>query len=163
MVHVTDFVLCCHPACSDAPMELAPVPLCPRHIRSIYEFANALVEDRWSAIVAEAVVGERERVATPVQPPSPSGAVEPGESGEGFVYFIRFSDRIKIGWSANPSSRLKALPHDEVIAIVAGSMDDERKYHARFARLRMQGEWFRDDPAIVRFARGLAVKKIKRR
>lgn len=62
---------------------------------------------------------------------------------ESVVYFIRFSDRVKIGTTTNLKSRLEAIPHDEVIAVISGSYATETAIHNRFAHLRVQGEWFR--------------------
>lgn len=74
----------------------------------------------------------------------------------GEVYFVRFRDRIKIGWTTELARRLKAIPHDEVLAVVPGSMGDERRCHAAFAHLREQGEWFRAESDLIAFAQSLA-------
>ena len=72
------------------------------------------------------------------QGPTPIPAPIP----ESVIYFIRFGDRVKIGYTTKLERRLKQLPHDEVLAVVPGSRDDERALHARFAAFRVTGEWF---------------------
>lgn len=65
------------------------------------------------------------------------------------VYYIRFGDRVKIGFTTNLSERLKAIPHDEVLATETGTLSDERARHAEFAALRVKGEWFRYEEPLV--------------
>lgn len=71
---------------------------------------------------------------------------------EQVIYFIRFSDRIKIGTSGSVDSRLAGLPHDEVLGVVRGDEDGERALHQRFAAHRIGNtEWFHDHPEIRDF------------
>jgi hypothetical protein len=69
----------------------------------------------------------------------------------GYVYFIRFSDRIKIGYTDDPHRRLKNLPHDEILALVPGTMSTEKKYHNMFKDLRLTGEWFASHRRLLDF------------
>lgn len=69
----------------------------------------------------------------------------------GFVYFLRFGDRVKIGFSTDPQNRVRALPHDEILAIVPGTRLNERQMHAAFADLRITGEWFHADERLLDF------------
>lgn len=71
------------------------------------------------------------------------------------VYFIHFGNRIKIGTSKNVAYRLRALPRDELLAVVAGGVDEERRYHAMFARHRINGDWFRAAPDLISYAQSL--------
>lgn len=77
----------------------------------------------------------------------------PGAGGPrpGYVYFIQFGDRIKIGFSTDPENRVRALPHDKVLAVIPGTRLNERQLHAAFADLRLTGEWFREDQRIHDF------------
>lgn len=68
----------------------------------------------------------------------------------GFIYFVhaKLTNRIKIGWSMNPASRVAALqtgcPESlECIAIMYGRPGHERLLHEHFNGLRVHGEWFR--------------------
>lgn len=71
------------------------------------------------------------------------------------VYFMRYRDRVKIGYSIEPQTRIKAHPYDEVLAIVPGGTADEKRYHRKFAHLRENGEWFRAEPELLEYARSL--------
>jgi hypothetical protein len=156
--------LCCAPNCLGDAHQTAPVPLCSRHVRETYEYGVALVESRWASAVDAAHADLRAKespdayVEPPVvlPPPRPVPAPEPTfKQPQGYVYFVRFSDRIKIGWSGNPASRFRNIPHDEVLAVVPGSMQHEHQYHARFHYLRTGGEWFRAEPELVEFIASL--------
>jgi hypothetical protein len=83
---------------------------------------------------------------------------------EQLVYFIGGEDGpIKIGLAKDPERRLRALQTShptrlEVLATAKGGFFLERKYHARFAADRLEGEWFtRSRPVrseIARLTRG---------
>lgn len=68
-------------------------------------------------------------------------AVDEPAAGE-LVYYIRFGDRVKIGYSSNLAGRLRALPHDEVLATEPGTYALEAARHRQFRELRLTGEWF---------------------
>jgi Helix-turn-helix domain len=65
------------------------------------------------------------------------------------VYYVRFADRIKIGTSTNLSSRLRGVPHDELLATEPGDWLVEHMRHEQFARYRITGEWFRRGQALL--------------
>lgn len=64
-----------------------------------------------------------------------------------YVYFLRSGDRVKIGTSRTPASRLADLaiavsdPVEQIL-VVRGSRADEKRLHKRFERFRTRGEWF---------------------
>ena len=64
-----------------------------------------------------------------------------------YVYFVRIEDRIKIGFSRRPLSRLPDVvagapgPLGAAI-VVRGTAIDERRLLDRFHRYRIRGEWF---------------------
>jgi hypothetical protein len=67
------------------------------------------------------------------------------------VYYLRFKDRVKIGTSGNPRSRIAALPHDEVLAFERGNRLVEQRRHAQFASHRIpRTEWFERSPELDR-------------
>lgn len=75
-------------------------------------------------------------------------------TSEGFVYFLRTSERIKIGFSTKPLSRyasLKTGMPTEVnsFAAIRGTMADEKRLHRVFAKYRLTGEWFSARPEIT--------------
>lgn len=73
------------------------------------------------------------------------------ETRQPFVYYIRFGDRIKIGYTLDVRGRLANLPHDEVLAIEPGPIDLERMRHQQFTahRISSKGEWFRMHPDLL--------------
>jgi len=69
------------------------------------------------------------------------------------IYFIKANNRVKIGYSANPSNRINkiqtAIPYDiEVLLIFDGDRDKERELHLRFADSRRKGEWFQFEGVV---------------
>jgi len=75
------------------------------------------------------------------------------------IYFIReaASGCIKIGFSDKPWDRFSKMQSDTpgelaVLAITEGDKVAEAALHARFADLRLRGEWFRDDGRIATLA-----------
>ncbi len=72
------------------------------------------------------------------------------EKPTSWVYFIQegADGPIKIGFTTgDPSGRLSALQTGNpnplrIVAATPGTMEDERRWHERFAHLRMLGEWF---------------------
>lgn len=67
-------------------------------------------------------------------------------AGNGYVYYAATADRIKIGFSKNPQSRVAelkcAIPDLELIAMEPGTIDLERHRHKQFAESRLNREWF---------------------
>lgn len=74
----------------------------------------------------------------------------------GRVYFIRDGAAIKIGFSDQVKRRLRGLQtgHHATLELLgsvsAGALDD-LSIHARFAHLRIRGEWFRAEPELMAF------------
>jgi hypothetical protein len=76
------------------------------------------------------------------------------------VYYLRFRDRIKIGTSGSPRSRLAQLRYEELLAFERGGRALEQQRHAEFADHRFPGsEWFLSNPALRRHIRKLASGK----
>ena len=98
-------------------------------------------EEFWAAM--REAVGEQMESEAPAYRPT---ATTPKAS---LVYYLRFGDRVKIGYTTNLPARLRTLPHDEVLATEPGSIQDERARHAAFADLRVTGEWFRFEEPLV--------------
>jgi hypothetical protein len=133
---------CAAPHCQAKPLPMLRIPLCR-------DCASDVTHQYWA---------ERDAILNP----SPGqGAEEAARaaagdlSPRGHVYFIRFSDRIKIGFTADLRTRLAALPWDEVLRTVPGTMADEKRCHAAFAHLRVVGEWFTDTPELREFIAGI--------
>lgn len=69
----------------------------------------------------------------------------------GFVYYISFSDRVKIGFATDVKKRMAAYPPDaKLLAVHPGTPDLEKEMHRKFAHALVAGrEWFRHDLAIA--------------
>lgn len=74
---------------------------------------------------------------------------------DGLVYFIKFDGRIKIGFTTNLPQRMRQLPHDEILALIPGTVSTERALHSKFASLRANGEWFTAGPELRAYVDGL--------
>lgn len=76
-----------------------------------------------------------------VQPTLPRGPL---------VYFLQREGKVKIGFTHRLSQRMLQLGKGLVLlGTVPGSMTTERIYHARFAHLRVEGEWFWVAPDLL--------------
>jgi len=76
------------------------------------------------------------------------------------TFYMRTNDgpeisqrRIKIGWSRNPKSRIRAIGREarlnlNLIGMRAATISLERKAHEELALHKEGGEWFRDVPAV---------------
>lgn len=68
----------------------------------------------------------------------------------GYVYFIaqlNNEHKVKIGYSKNPSKRLKQLSTSSpdillLLGYFKGTMHDEKEMHLRFSKDRVNLEWF---------------------
>lgn len=75
---------------------------------------------------------------------------------DGWVYFYRCDQTVKIGFSTKPIERIEALnrmapPDAHLVGTMTGGRDQEQKLHRRFRRSRMRGEWFRLSPALWQY------------
>ena len=66
---------------------------------------------------------------------------------QGYVYFLRVGERVKIGFSRRPNARLSTLMTGlpgklDSFVCVRGSRQDEQALHQRLAAYRQNGEWF---------------------
>lgn len=66
---------------------------------------------------------------------------------DGYVYFLRGANEVKIGWSRNLSQRLEKLRNGNafpvfICKVLPGTRATERRFHKRFAEYRIRGEWF---------------------
>ena len=62
-------------------------------------------------------------------------------------------NRIKIGWSRNPQSRIRAIGREScqlltMVGMRVATIALERKAHVELALHKEDGEWFRDEPAV---------------
>lgn len=71
------------------------------------------------------------------------------------VYYMRIGNRVKIGYTANLRQRLNAINPEELLATEQGGPKREAERHQQFAHLRVHGEWFRYEGALVEHVSGL--------
>lgn len=74
----------------------------------------------------------------------------------GYVYFIQgqCGGAIKIGYSMNPTERLKELQTGypdtlKILLIIPGDLNTEKALHRKFEGSRLKGEWFRPDDYLI--------------
>jgi hypothetical protein len=120
-----------HRCRADAEQD-APAPLC-HHLRVV--FAYVLADERPDLTPERAELPYWSTTAKPT----------------GFVYFVRVGDLVKIGYTADPKRRFAALQPSEVLHLEPGTMQDEKRCHAAFHHIRVEGELFRPDPDLLRF------------
>jgi hypothetical protein len=82
------------------------------------------------------------------------------DSGEPSVYFAERDGLIKIGVSIHPRSRV-AGQAAALLATLPGDARTETALHLAFADLRVEGEWFRPGPALLRLIDLLAKRAAK--
>ena len=148
---------CLAPDCRDVAAPGAPVGLCEEHLIVAAEWAGRRdgVTDvlptpcrlcgsrlgvRWPSGWLCAVCEWRHGEPVDTELPPPRIDV---------VYYLRFHDRVKIGTSAHPRQRLRAIRHDELLAFERGDRALERRRHEQFAAERLGGsEWFDRSAAL---------------
>jgi hypothetical protein len=126
--------------CPGEPLEDFPVRLCGVHAREVYEACSDLVTSQWDDAVRDYVAELHDTFKPPRAVKQPLA---------GWVYFIRFSDRVKVGYTTRPDERMHGLPHEEIIGIIPGTRADERAWHSLLADFHVVGEWFRADPQVL--------------
>jgi Meiotically Up-regulated Gene 113 (MUG113) protein len=72
------------------------------------------------------------------------------------VYYARLGNRVKIGYSTNMANRLADIRPEELLATEPGGPLLEKRRHGQFADLRVVGEWFKFEGALVDHVRALA-------
>ena len=85
--------------------------------------------------------------------------------GSSIVYYVRRGDgAIKIGTTTKPADRWAALRWEhgplEILLTHCGDGERERQMHARFADLRLEGEWFRAELELLMWIATVRRKQI---
>lgn len=148
---------CLVQGCAAAVQGDAPLALCPEHFAVAAEWAGA--RDGVTDVLPTpcALCGSRLGVRWPTGWLCAVCEWRHGEPVDGelppprvdVVYYLRFRDRVKIGTSAHPRQRLRAIRHDELLAFERGDRSTERRRHEQFARERLGGsEWFARSAAL---------------
>ncbi len=84
------------------------------------------------------------KAAPTTQPKKPGGRPRKKHT---FVYFLRCGDWVKIGFSTDPTRRVREIttkvPYEiTTLLTVPGTMQDEKRLHRALERFRINGEWF---------------------
>jgi hypothetical protein len=135
---------CCFPRCYAPVTTKIELPLCDDHCLTVFSRMQALMNH----YVDAPEDFDMPRRAFPEDEPRPS-----------VVYFLRFGDRIKIGYSANLTRRLQTIPHDEVLLTIPGASTAEANLHRTFASDRITGEWFHASPRLLAAIRDLTERQ----
>jgi DNA-binding XRE family transcriptional regulator len=77
------------------------------------------------------------------------------------IYFIKHTDYVKIGYTTDIHKRLSQLQTScptklKVLALIEGSLDDERVYQEKFKHLSTSGEWFTHTQGLENFINSLS-------
>lgn len=121
------------------------LPVCREHAEIIaevmapadsYETAKALLRGEANAALLNA---RRRREAEKARDLAASRGNQPG-----WIYYVLTDGKVKIGYSAQVTRRLRAYPPgSEVLAVHPGTPDLEKRIHQDFDAYRVAGrEWF---------------------
>ena len=86
-------------------------------------------------------------------------AREAAREAQGYVYFLRVGERVKIGFSIDPFTRateLRTAISEPIICLAAirATQKCERRVHELFSEYRLEGEWFVYGRKLARFLEG---------
>lgn len=133
--------MCAWPRCEAGPSIEIDVPLCGPHAARVY---------RRVAEAMRAVETPRLRADMGARP-SPTRARRNTKDTPGVVYFARFGELVKIGFTTNLRQRMAAIRPDELLATTPGTMRDEEAMHHRFGDAWSRGELFRPTGRLMSF------------
>lgn len=164
-IHVQTFGSCG----KDVP-DGAPVALCMGHLAAVWDYCQTrITQERLATAEQEAVErkqrsldlffeGLEEKLAVQREIAADPEVDDP----ESVVYYIRFGDRIKIGYSRNLGQRLTELPYDELLAVEPGANRVESRRHEQFRVDHIRGEWFACSPALLAHIEDVRAKQAER-
>lgn len=144
--------------------------MCMTHLAQAWDFCNGVASrDRYDRFDTEQVERGARHIALSTEAAGEQRAMlamlaaDPEiDDPESVVYYIRFSDRIKIGFSRNIGKRLMAIPHDELLTVEPGARRVEARRHQQFAEHRIKGEWFAAAPELLQHIEVLKTKHAER-
>lgn len=128
-------------SCNQWSVPDAPFRICRDHMRQAYlHWRDHLVE------IYQNDPNARHDPELETNARRGGGDIFPTDS---FVYYVRFSGRIKIGFSEQVRARISALPVDEVLALEPGGRELEQMRHKQFRQYRANKEWFEPGPDLL--------------
>lgn len=128
--------------CVGKVMEDSAVDICEMHGLMI----AAYMKERGGAVMLRLeAVYEAPLVTRELKPRAPIFA----KGRTSVVYYMKFGQTVKIGFSTNLPLRVSALKPEAVVAIEPGKHGDEHGQHVRFAEKRLHGEFFQLDRELI--------------
>ena len=69
------------------------------------------------------------------------------------VYFVRIANEVKIGYTSNIHQRRNhfGIRNEDILAVLPGGRDEERRHHELFAADRVHGEYFNPSPQLLAY------------
>lgn len=134
-------------------------PLGMNAVGMTFDEARALMaREACNAVIARMGVTPDPTGVTVEQMQRATMIIRAGEQPPGHVYFIKRRSLVKIGFSVNPTSRIKTLELQagqkvKIIGIFPGTVEDEHALHAKFKQHRVMGEWFLNEGELQAFMR----------
>lgn len=112
------------------------------------ELAGVEIDQRAVDIARALTRLHREEVAA-ARPPEPSITPDTDASGQPrWVYYVRCGHLIKIGTTANLTTRFQSVRPNEILALERGGQELETMRHREFLSLRAGGDYFHPGPAL---------------
>ncbi|WP_454175367.1 GIY-YIG nuclease family protein [Gordonia sputi] len=132
---------CVHPGCFAGPQQDYDfvIPLCINHLMKVLAQSEAILNRAKRNYLIK-----NQGKKMPVR-----REIGHGQFHGPVVYYLQFNGRIKIGFTTNLEERLRAIPHDTVLAVEPGGCDIERKRHRQFRQHRVVGEWFEPSEKLL--------------
>lgn len=111
------------------------VPICLDHAKAAHNAYARMTEANAAAATEKVDAGLR---------------LDRGERAPGWIYYIEIDSTIKIGYTANVYTRMRAYPPTaKLLAVEPGTRNIERARHSIFGVHLAHGrEWFNDHPDI---------------
>ncbi len=159
--------------CGSAVPADAPVPMCMTHLAEAWEYCgDKIAQSRVDTHAADSdergakflsLLSESRAEQLAAIKDAQDWLEEPEvDDPNAVVYYVRFADRIKIGYTGNLGRRLTAIPHDELLTVEPGARQVEANRHRQFAEHRIVGEWFAAAPALLEHVDSLKARHAER-
>ncbi|MFI6228614.1 GIY-YIG nuclease family protein [Micromonospora echinospora] len=156
--------------CGKTAPEDSPIPACLEHLAEAWSYCQDRIFKQKQALLPQAQEERNQRIASGLldyieeaRKDAEQLAQDPEiDDHTSVVYYLRFADRIKIGYSRNLGSRLIAIPHDELLVVEPGAREVERRRHEQFAKQRIKGEWFTITDDLMQHIETLRVRHAER-
>lgn len=125
-------------------VEGCPVDVCEKHALVLVAFMKergGAVMRRMDAIYEEPPVSKGVERRPPIYVGGRASV----------VYYMKFGQHVKIGFSTNLPSRARDLKPEAVIAVEPGARGEETTQHLRFLDKRVHGEFFQLDHELIQY------------